>query len=91
MLNFANSTVGYKNWCFIFTKFDFEKSGEFVEISYSLRNKIFVYINISVFFSRSGIQYLWQGEISICKLVVLIKVVPGKNDYFLHQKFELHR
>ena len=50
MLNFANSTVGYKNWCFIFTKFDFEKSGEFVEISYSLRNKIFVYINISVFF-----------------------------------------
>ena len=58
----------------------------------SLRNKIFVRILIFlVFFSKSGIQYLWQGEISICKVLVLIKVVPGKNDYFLHQKFELHR
>ena len=27
MLNFANSTVGYKNSCFISTKFDFEKIG----------------------------------------------------------------
>ena len=50
MLNFANSTVGYKNWCFIFTKFDFEKSGEFAEISYSLLNKIFVDISIFGFF-----------------------------------------
>ena len=30
-------------------------------------------------------------EISICKVLVLIKVVSGKNNYFLHQKFELHR
>ena len=26
-----------------------------------------------------------------CKVLVLIKAVPWKNDYFLHQKFELHR
>ena len=54
---------------------------------FRLRNKIFVFS----FFSKLGIQYLWQGEISVCKVLVLIKVVPGKNDYFLHQKFELHR
>ena len=85
MLNFANSPVGYKNWCFISTKFDFERSGKFAEISYSLHNKIFVCILIFLFFSKSGIQYLWQGEISICKVVVLINVVPEKNDYFLYQ------
>ena len=51
----------------------------------SLRNKVFACImNISSFSSKSGIQYLEQGEISICKVLVLIKVVPGKNDYFLH-------
>ena len=33
-------------------------------------------------FSKSDIEYLWQGE---------IKVVSVKNDYFLHPKFELHR
>ena len=57
----------------------------------SRRDKMLVCILIFLVFSKSGIQYLWQGEISICKVVVLIKVVPGKNDYFLHQKFELHR
>ena len=57
----------------------------------SLRNKIFVRILIFlVFFSKSGIQYLWQKEISIFKVQVQIKVVLGKNDYFFHQKFELH-
>ena len=35
--------------------------------------------------------YWWQGEISVCKVLVLIKVVSVKNDYFLHPKFELHR
>ena len=57
----------------------------------SLRNKIFVFILIFLAFSKSSIQYLWQGEISICKVLVLIKVVPGKNDYFLHQKFKFLR
>ena len=91
MLNFANSTVGYKNWCFISIKFDFEKSGWFVETLRSLRSKSFVCILIFlVFFSKSGIQYLWQKEISIFKVQVQIKVVLGKNDYFFHQKFELH-
>ena len=57
----------------------------------SLRNKIFVFILIFLVISKSCIQYFWQGETSICKVLVLIKVVPGKNDYFLHQKFELYR
>ena len=57
----------------------------------SLRNKIFVCILIFLVISKSRIQYFCQGEISICKVLVLIKVVPGKNDYFLHQKFELYR
>ena len=47
------------------------------------------YINISSFF-KSGIQYLWQGKISVCKVLVPIKVMPVKNDYFLLSKFELH-
>ena len=46
----------------------------------SLRNKVFACImNISSFSSKSGIQYLEQGEISICKVLVLIKVVPGER------------
>ena len=32
---------------------------------------------------------MWQGEISICKLIVPIKVVLVKNDYFLYPKFEI--
>ena len=39
-----------------------------------------MYINIYSF-SKSGIQCFWQGEISICKVLVPIKVVPRKNDY----------
>ena len=35
--------------------------------------------------------YLWQGEINVCKVLALFKLVPVKNDYFLHRKFELHR
>ena len=56
----------------------------------SRRNKYFVGILIFLFFSESGIQYLWEGEINVCKILVPIKVVPVKNDYFLHPKFELH-
>ena len=54
-------------------------------------NKIFVGILIFLVFSKSGIQYLWQGKISVCKVLVPIKVVLLKNDCFLHPKFELHR
>ena len=54
-----------------------------------LRSKMFVGILIFLVFSESDIQYLC--EISVCKVLVTIKVVPVKNDYFLHSKFELHR
>ena len=30
-------------------------------------------------------------EFSVCKVLGPIKVVPVKNDYFLQQKFEMHR
>ena len=42
-------------------------------------------------FSKSRIQYLLQGEISVCNVLVPIKIVPVKNDYFLQPKFELDR
>ena len=32
-------------------------------------------------FFQLGIQYLWQAEISVCKVLVPIKVMPVKNDY----------
>ena len=40
---------------------------------------------------KLGIQYWYEEEIIVCKLLVPIKVVPLKNGYFLHIKFELHR
>ena len=53
------------------------KKVDSLQIFCSLHNKfLFVYINISSFF---------------LKVLVLIKVVPGKNDYFLHQKFKFLR
>ena len=39
----------------------------------------------------SSPEYLRQDEISVCKVLVAIKVVPVKNHYFLHPKFEFHR
>ena len=54
------------------------------------RNKIFVDILFLVF-SKSGIKYLWQGEASICKVLVPIKIVLVKNNNLLLSKFELHR
>ena len=48
-------------------------------------------ILIFPFFPKPGIQYLWQVEIGACKVLVPIKVVPVKNDNFVHPKFELHR
>ena len=44
--------------------------------------KFFMGILIFLVFSKSGIHYLWQGEISVCKVLVPIKVVPVKTDYF---------
>ena len=46
----------------------------------SRRNKIFADMLIFLVFSKSGIHYLCQGEISACK--VLIKGVPVKNDHY---------
>ena len=93
MLNFANSTVGFKNWCcFISIKFDIEKwriCRNFVAGAQSLCG----YINISSFFCKSGIQYLCKGKLVFVLVLVLlvpIKVVPVRNDYFLHSKFESH-
>ena len=57
----------------------------------SLRNKCFVDISIILVFFKSGIQYMWQGEISVCKVLVPVKVVLVKNDYFLFPKFELRK
>ena len=62
-----------------------------LQILHSWRGKIFVGILIFLVFSKLGFQYLWQGDITVCKALVPIKVVPVKNDYFFHQKFELHR
>ena len=38
----------------------------------------------------SSREYFWQGKISVCKVLVLIEVVPVKNDYFIYAKFGLH-
>ena len=32
---------------------------------------------------------MWQREISACKVLMPIKIVPVKNDHFLNPKFEL--
>ena len=40
-------------------------------------------ISMFLVFSESDIQYSWQGEISVCKVLVPIKIVPVKKDYFL--------
>ena len=57
----------------------------------SQRDEIFLCILIFLVFAQSDIPYLWQGEISMYKVLVPIKVVSGKNDYFCYQKFDLHR
>ena len=91
MLNFGNSTVGYENWYyFISIKFGVEKKRIICWSFVAGVTRFSAYINTSSFF-KSGIQYLWQGYISVCKVLVQIKVVPVKNDYFFHPKLELHR
>ena len=92
MLDFANLTLGYKNLIlFYFYQVWYRDEVDNLQKFRSQRNKIFVGILFFLFFSKSGFQYLWQGEISVCKVLVPIKVVPVKKDYFLHPKFELHR
>ena len=44
----------------------------------SRRNKNYVSMLIFLVFSESGIQYLWQGEINVWKVLVPIKVVSVK-------------
>ena len=94
MPNFANSTVDYENcYCFISIKFDVEKKwNNYFQKFHSRRNETFVGILIFLVFFKSCISYLWQAEISFCKVLVpIVKAVPVKNDYFLHSKFEFHR
>ena len=55
----------------------------------SRRNKVFAVFLIFLVFFKSGVQYLWQREISACKVLMPIKIVPVKNDHFLNPKFEL--
>ena len=93
-----NETVGYENrYCFISIKFDFEKMWiicrNFVAgvTILTIFVGIFVRILILLVFSKSCIQYLCQWEFSDCKALMPIKVVPVKNDYFLHPKLEVHR
>ena len=71
---------------FISIKFDFEKK-------WIICKDFVAGMGILTFlvFSESGIEYLWQREISVCKVLVPIKRVPVKNDYFLYPEFELHR
>ena len=54
----------------------------------SRHNNIFAGILIFLVFSKSGIQYLWQGEISACKVLVPIKVVSVKNDYYYSRIYQ---
>ena len=44
--------------------------------------KLFVRILVFLGFSKSSIQYLWEGEISHRKVLVLIKVVPAKSECY---------
>ena len=73
----------YQVWCW--------EKGDNLQKFCSWRNKIIAGVLIFLVFSKSGIQYLLQEKISACKVLVPIKVVPVKNDHFLHPKFELHR
>ena len=92
MLDFANSTLGYENLIlFNFYQVWYREKVDNLQKFRRRRNKIFVIIFFFLVFSKSDIQYLWQGEISVCKVLVPIKLVPVKNDYFLHPKFKLHR
>ena len=73
MLDFANSTLGYENLIlFYFHHVWYQEKVNNLEKFCSRRDKIFV--GILFFLVFSGIQYLRQGEISICKVLVPINV-----------------
>ena len=72
-------------------KFDVEKKGIVCRNFEAGATKIFVGILIFLVFSKLVIRYLQQGEISVHKVLVPVKVVLVKNYYLLHPKFELHR
>ena len=75
MLSFANSTkiVGYENWYYsISIEFDVEKNWMICRNSVAGVTNFFVGILIILVFSKLGIQYMWQGEISVCKVLVPI-------------------
>ena len=91
ILNFLNSTVGYENlYCFLLSSILRKKVDNLLKVS-SQRTKNFGgYVNFSSF-SESGIQYLWQEEIGVFKVLVPVKILLVKNNYFLRPKFEFHR
>ena len=92
MLNFFNSALSHEKWYFFISiKFDFERKCIICRTFIACITFFFAGISIILVFSKSVVQYMWQGEISVCKVLVPIKAVPVKNDYFLCPKFELHR
>ena len=94
MFNFTNSTVVYKNlYCFISIKFGVEKKRIICRNFAVGVIKFLVGILILIVFFLSqvlSIDYMWQVEIIAFQVVVPIKVVLVKNDYFRHSKFESH-
>ena len=61
MLNYANSTSGYENWCFfILSSLMLKQVGNFRKFG-TRCTKVFVDRLMFLDFSKSGMQYLWQG------------------------------
>ena len=91
ILNFRNSPVGYENWyCFLLSSILRKKVRNLLKVSSQRTKKFSGYVNFSSF-SEAGIQYLWQEEIGVYKVLVPVKILLVKNDYFLRPKFEFHR
>ena len=68
----------------------FWEKGDNLKKFRSRHKRFFVGILIILFFSKPEIHYMRQGEISVCKVPVPIKIVLVNNDYFLYLKFELY-
>ena len=61
MLNYANSTSGYENWCFfILSSLMLKQVDNFRKFG-TRCTKVFVDRLMFLDFSKSGMQYLWQG------------------------------
>ena len=78
MLNFV--TGGTKIDIVLFLSSLLLREVDILQKFHNLHNKNFVCVLIILVFFEVRHSVL-----------LLIKVVPGKNDYFLHQKIELHR